>query len=379
MKFSKVTLRKKKLAKGRISLYLDFYPPVLHTETGKETRREFLNLHYIDRPRTPADTTEKENCLALAASIRLKREVQIRDGQAGISAVKGKESFLVFFSIQAEKQTGSTAKGYKQTLKHLADFVGTGNDVPFQSVTPEFADNFQHYLQTKARNKTAGRTGGLSNNTTISYFVKFMAIVGKAVSGGHIQTNFPKSPRAKPKETIRDFLTLEELQALAATPCELDYLKNASLFSALTGLRFSDVEKLRWEEVKETAEGYNIEFRIQKTGDMERLPISDKAYSLLGARRMPASRVFPELKYSYWLNTKLREWVAAAGIGKKIAFHCFRHTYAMLQLEGGTDLFTLSKLMGHKDIETTQIYAKVQDKKKRESVNRIDIDLSTKE
>jgi hypothetical protein len=81
MKFSKVTLRKKKLSKGRISLYLDFYPPVLHPETGKETRREFLNLHYIDRPRTPADTTEKENALTLAASIRLKREVQVRDGQ----------------------------------------------------------------------------------------------------------------------------------------------------------------------------------------------------------------------------------------------------------------------------------------------------------
>jgi integrase len=139
-----------------------------------------------------------------------------------------------------------------------------------------------------------------------------MAVIRKAVSGGHIQTNFPKPRREKPKETIRDFLTLEELQALAATPCELDYLKNASLFSALTGLRFSDIEKLRWEEVKETPEGYNIEFRVQKTGDMERQPISDKAYFLLGVRRMPASRVFPELKYSYWLNTKLREWVAAA-------------------------------------------------------------------
>jgi site-specific recombinase XerD len=81
------------------------------------------------------------------------------------------------------------------------------------------------------------------------------------------------------------------------------------------------------------------------------------------------------LEYSAYNNTLLREWVKEAGITKYITFHCFRHTYATLQLSLGTDIYTVSKLLGHRELKTTQIYAKVIDKVKREAADKIKLDI----
>ncbi|MTT07048.1 tyrosine-type recombinase/integrase, partial [Proteus mirabilis] len=71
----------------------------------------------------------------------------------------------------------------------------------------------------------------------------------------------------------------------------------------------------------------------------------------------------------------LRDWLKAAGITKHITFHCFRHTFATLQLFYGTDIYTVSKLLGHRELKTTQIYTKVVDDAKRRAVNKITIEL----
>ena len=103
--------------------------------------------------------------------------------------------------------------------------------------------------------------------------------------------------------------------------------------------------------------------------------MSDQARDLLKEIREPEERVFKGLKYSAWHNLKLQQWVMKAGISKTITFHCARHTYATLQLTLGTDIFTVSKLLGHKDIRTTQVYAKIIDEKKMEAANRIKLDF----
>ncbi len=180
----------------------------------------------------------------------------------------------------------------------------------------------------------------------------------------------------KPGEPQREFLTLDELQDLANTECELPIMKKAFLFSALTGLRWSDIQKLTWSEVQHSKEiGNYIRFRQKKTKGAETLPISEQALQLLGKRTSPADRVFVGLKYSAWHNLKLQQWVMKAKITKSISFHCARHTYATLQLTLGTDIYTVSKLLGHKDLKTTQIYAKIIDEKKKEAANRIKLNL----
>jgi integrase len=158
--------------------------------------------------------------------------------------------------------------------------------------------------------------------------------------------------------------------------CKNELMKKAFIFACLTGLRFSDIQKLKWSEMQHSAElGHYIRFVQQKTKGSETLPISDEAYNLLGAKGAQPEVVFPDLIYSDSRNADLYRWMVKAGIEKHITFHCARHTYATLQLTLGTDIFTVSKLLGHRHLKTTQIYANVIDEKKTVAANKINIGL----
>lgn len=113
----------------------------------------------------------------------------------------------------------------------------------------------------------------------------------------------------------------------------------------------------------------------QKTKGQEVLPIPEQAYNLLGERKGPKDKVFEGLVYSAHMNLHLTKWVMKAGIQKEITFHCFRHTYATLQISLGTDIYTVSKMLGHRELKTTQVYAKIVDKLKQEAANKIKLDL----
>ena len=114
-------------------------------------------------------------------------------------------------------------------------------------------------------------------------------------------------------------------------------------------------------------------FRQKKTKGAETQPISEQAFKLLGKRGDLNEIIFDGLNYSVWSNLKLQQWVMKAGISKTITFHCARHTYATLLLTMGTDIYTVSKMLGHKELKTTQIYAKIIDAKKKEAANKIQI------
>lgn len=158
--------------------------------------------------------------------------------------------------------------------------------------------------------------------------------------------------------------------------CRDQQLNSAALFSALTGLRFSDIQKLTWGEIEPIGKReYILRFTQKKTKGAETLPVSEQAVKLLGKKKDPSGKVFEGLVYSALNNNYLVKWVKSAGIRKDITFHCFRHTYATLQLSSGTDIYTVSKLLGHKDIKTTQIYAKVIDQAKRAAATKITLDL----
>ncbi len=164
-------------------------------------------------------------------------------------------------------------------------------------------------------------------------------------------------------------MTFEELQALAVTDCKYEVVKRAFLFSCLTGLRWSDVFKLTWNEVRDEYDEHRIFFTQQKTDDLEYMYISKQARELLGERNYSNPRVFVNLNYGTGTNTEILRWCMKAGITKHITFHCARHTAATLLLEAGADLYTVMKVLGHKDIRTTQIYAKIVDKRLKEASN----------
>lgn len=104
------------------------------------------------------------------------------------------------------------------------------------------------------------------------------------------------------------------------------------------------------------------------------MSISEQALQLCGERRLPEQLVFEDLPNPSWISKPLKRWIEAAGIKKSISFHCFRHSYATLQLASGTDIYTVSKMLGHTNVKTTQIYAKVVDEKKNKAAQAIKLD-----
>jgi integrase/recombinase XerD len=370
----KVHLRQRKQTKdGGISLYLEIYKGTTTTPDGKVKNLrdyEYLNLYLIDQAKAPKDKQHNKETLALAESIKSKRELEIKNGLYGFSnEFKLNTNLIDYFKNLTEKRLQSTGNygNWDSTLKYLIKFAGT--QVSFKEVDKTFCENFRDYLKDTAR-KASGQP--LSSSSVSSYFNKFRACLKEAVRKKIISTN-PADDVTNPKSihSPREYLTLNELKAIVKAECRYEVLKRAFIFSCLTGLRWSDINKLKWSEVQNTGNGWRITFNQQKTGGLEYLDISDQARGYLGEVGNRDSKVFEGLKYSSYMNVELSKWMMRAGITKDITFHCGRHTMAVLLLTLGTDIFTVSKLLGHSELKTTQVYAKIIDEKKREAVNKI--------
>jgi len=370
---TKVKLRTKPIKGNRQTLYLDFYPPIQKTN-GKITRREFLGLYIFDKPKTPVEKQFNKETKALAQNIWAKRQLEIQSNQYGFLSSKDQDAnFINYFRVLAEKHEQTTRKIWFIVLHYLQKF--TGGTLRFADLNLQFCNDFKEYILKVQRR--GSKPIIISQNTALCYFSKIRAALKQALKDGLLKTDINlQIERIKEIETERQFLTLDELNSLVQTECYLPVLKQAALFSALTGLRFSDIQKLVWGEVQHNdPEGYYLQFRQQKTKGMAILPISEQAYNLMGQPGNPTEKVFNGLKYNAYNTVYLKRWVLKAGITKDISFHCFRHTYATLQLSAGTDIFTISKMLGHRDLKTTMIYAKIINKAKCETTNKIKLDF----
>lgn len=383
---TKVSLRQKKISKGRKSLYLDFYPPIPHPETGEPTRREFLGLYIYEKPKTPIDKQHNTETLKIGESIRQKRENFLNKPEIYSEYEKeqlrkkalGEQCFIEYFRKLANKRKASNHDNWVSALNYIEAF--TNGKLKFADLNQKFLEDFKEYLLTTKSNRSNKTT--LSQNSAVSYFNKVKAALKQAYKDGILQTDLnAKISPIKAAETRREYLTIEELNKLVKTPCNNPLLKRAALFSALTGLRFSDIQKMTWGELEYiNGQGYFLNFNQKKTKGVEVLPISEQAYSFTegteNPKDMPQDKpVFEGLKYSAYHNKHLFQWIGAAGITKDITFHCFRHTFATLQLFNGTDIYTVSKMLGHKDLKTTQVYAKIVDEAKRTAANKIKLDM----
>ncbi len=374
----KVHLRQRKQSSnGKISLYLEYYKGTSKTANGmvKALREyEYLDLYLIDKPKNTVEREQNKKILELANTIKSRRELEIKNGQYGFTPdFKAKAVFLDYFKAETATKLQSAGNGgnWRSTLKHLTNYISAeyAPGFAFSEIDERFCTGFKTYLNEKART-SAGQH--LSPSSQHSYYSKLKACLRQAVKEKIIQNNPSEGiplPRAvSPK---REYLTHEELQKLADAECRYDVLKRAFMFSCLTGLRWSDVQKMTWKEVQRFGEGWRVVFHQQKTKGLQYLDISQQARGLLGNEGKLDERVFMGLNYSSYMNTALAQWMLRAGITKDITFHCARHTYAVLQLNYGTDIFTLSKMLGHSEIKTTMIYSQILDEKRLEAANRI--------
>lgn len=352
-------VKKKRKETGKIELLLSYY---------EKKVRSFKSLGIVlfdpdFQKLTNEQKRHNREKLLQAEMICNAEKDKVIQGNFGIETIqKQRSSFIAF--VERVAQERNTSKGnegnWYSMIKHLKNFVQ--HDVTFEQVDVKFLNDFKLYLD-----KVVQNTGKpLSSNSKVAYYNKLRAALKQAVREDIIR----KSPAMytvgfKSEDVQRQFLTAEELKNVAKADCEIPIIKSAFLFSCLTGLRWSDVMKLKWSEVfHDESNGFYIRFRQQKTKGTETQFLSSEAVDLVGERGLPDDLVFKGLKYSSWSNQRLAQWVMRAGVTKTITFHCARHTFAVLQLDGGTDIYTLSKLLGHKDIKTTLVYSKILDKNK---------------
>ena len=377
MKKTNVTLRKRTLPSGKISLYLDFFPAVYNPKTGKFSRREYLGLYMSVNPKNSKEKAINSESLYKAEIICANRLNELNKKQIYTAfelerihlKEVGEKSFIQFLRETAQSRTGNNAEIWKYAIIHFEMFL-KHSDILMAEIDVTVIEDFRDYLLNAKCLRKKGKL--LAQNTALSYFNKVKATLKKAYKKGYLQKDVNAAVEGiREQESQRNFLTMEEARRLFDAPCKNQAVRRASIFSMLTGMRYSDIAKLTWDELQHSSsEGYCIRFTQQKTDRPVTLPISDEAAELLGTKTASHRKIFHDLK-KWNVDRVLPVWISAANIDKHVTFHCFRHTYATLQMASGTDIFTVSKMLGHKNIKTTQIYTKIIDERKRETKAKI--------
>ncbi|MFT3903885.1 MAG: site-specific integrase [Niabella sp.] len=404
---TKVTVRLRKSEfRKEWYVYLESYPVMISGKKTPQRVREYLNRSVttveFDKKR-PAKTTvnsisykpkrddngiivcksesDRETML-YADSVRKLRQreydnIELYNELDQIQAEqkeKSQENFVKYFETLIKRRHKNNSESIRINWERSVDFLISygGDEIPFSKIDIKFCEDFKPFLLNASRG--GNKKGTLSQNSASTYFSVFKAALKQAFIDGYFTTDISAKIKGIPsEESRREYLTIDELNTLVATPCENNVLKRAALFSALTGLRHSDIQKLKWNEISVENNQPRINFTQKKTKGVEYMPISQQALEICGEPKSPNDLVFENLTNAAWINRPLKNWVAKAGIHKNITFHCFRHTFATLQLSNGTDIYTVSKMLGHTNVKTTQVYAKVIDEKKNKAAEAIQL------
>ena len=267
----------------------------------------------------------------------------------------------------------ATYKRYKTTLKHTRDFVDWNfkkQDVDVRSLNFKFISDFEFYL------KGVKRVG---HNATMKYLANLKKIVLICVKTDIL----PKDPffafKMAKHEVDRIALTEQELRSVAnkvfSIP-RLEQVRDVFLFCCYTGLAYADVAKLRSSELGEGRKGEMwINIKRQKTDTASRIPLLPPALKLLKKYEshvgISDGHLLPVLS-NQKMNAYLKEIGDVCGIIKPITFHLARHTFATtITLSNGVPIETVSKMLGHRSLKTTQLDAKILDKKVSDDMQRL--------
>ena len=368
----------KKLASGSKAVYLVFH------SHGKRTY-ENLGL-YIIPERTQADKAQNANTLLTVNTIKAQRIVELANDKAGIRQDKARGKMLLvdwlehFKAIKLRNgQSKSNAVTINNLILHIKAYKG--DKIMMKQVDKAFCEGFITYLSTCKTIGTLKPKKGehkpkpMAKATATLYFNAFVCALNSAVKAEIIDSNPVAKIDKDTKKPIRNqgstrtYLSLNEIKALMAAKCPNEELKRAFFFACFCGLRISDIKKLTWAEIQQDGEQLIVNTTMKKTGKAIVLPISKEAAKWLPESEDKTGLVFAQLPTQSTINDDVKVWAKRAGITKDMVFHTSRHTFATTALTLGADLYTTSKLLGHQNLRTTQIYAEIVNKKKTDAVN----------
>lgn len=259
-----------------------------------------------------------------------------------------------------------TMERYKTSLEHTRTFIkwkfGT-EDLPISKLSFEFATDYEFWLKTVRK---------CAHNTSIKYVANFKKIVNHCVRNGWLTRDPFLGYKMIKKEVDVNPLTKEELQVLREkqfASVRMDQVRDIFLFCCYTGLAYADIHKLKRSEIIIGVDGGKWIFTSRlKTDSASRIPLLPEALRIMEKYNthpqcVERDRVLP-VSTNQKMNGYLKEIGDICGITKKFTTHIARHTFATtITLGNGVPIETVSKMLGHKNLKTTQHYAKIIDKK----------------
>ena len=407
-----VKLRKKPISSG-YSLFLEFTNNHnqekiylrMHQSKGNNPLLRNADTEMWNRADKIRQKVEGYIVDKIADTLEYAYKLYLEETNKEISEKDKKNKTLLAFleEFKADKEKKGQSKSQATTINNLILYVKDftqGENVLLKDVDKEWCEDFMYYLSKTnsfVRNRfkkgsntehiaTEGEKSSkpLAKSTAKLYYNTFVSALWFAENKDLIINPAKKIKKddkkpLKGEDSQREFLTIEELERMKETFVRNQETKRAFLFGCYVGLRVSDIKSLTYGDIKEeqTAKGKQI-FVIRKmmikTRKNVSVPLSNKALSYLPdnfTQRPKDERVF-DLPGESSMNGMLKTWARDAGVNKVVTFHTSRHTFATLALTLGADIYTTSKLLGHQNVRTTQIYAEVIDAKKEQAISLFD-------
>ena len=258
---------------------------------------------------------------------------------------------------------------YEVVYRHLRTFIRTRyqlEDIRVKYVTIKLIQAFEQYLRVDL---------GLKNNTVWVYMIAFKHIIELARAAGAIRTDPFLTFKNRFEQVERGYLTEEELQRILLfqtdNPMQA-HVRDLFVFAAFTGLSYADVKALRWENVRTLFDGQTwIVTRRRKTNTPSNLLLLDIPRKIMARSGQPDAKQVFYVPSNTCCNDYLVDMGQRCSIATRITFHIARHTFATLSLSKGVPIETLSSILGHTNIRTTQIYAKITNKKISEDMTAL--------
>ena len=255
-------------------------------------------------------------------------------------------------------RTIATYRKYEVTRRHLADFIHDKynlSDIPIREITPMFITDFELYLRTACK---------CGYNTAAKFLLFLKSIIIVARNNGILTKDPFANYKIQMKKVDRGYLTEDEIKIILKKKMvseRLEHVRDLFIFSCFTGLAYSDVANLREENIRKSFDGKLwIMTKRQKTNTDVNVPLLDIPKMILKKYKgkLPNGKILPVIS-NQKLNAYLKEIADICGIKKNLTFHLARHTFATTTtLAKGVPIETVSKMLGHTNIETTQIYAR---------------------
>ena len=363
-------------------------------------RKVLLTKWNSDAGKMRGTTSEVRELNKYMATIRTKLnkiQEQLSEKETLVTAQKIKNTYLgktikhkmlleIFqeHNNKVEKLIGKdfaagTAERYKTALKHVRGYIKLEyllSDIPVKDVDHKFISGFEYYLKT---------TRNCSHNTAIKYITNFKKIIRIAFANDWISKDPFTSWKARLKIVDREFLTVEEIQTMVEKELHterLNQVKDIFIFCCFTGLAYSDVKKLSANNVVIGIDGGKwIKINRSKTDTRSNIPILPTAEAILEKyaedSKIQRNQLLLPVLSNQKMNAYLKEIADLCKINKNLTFHLARHTFATtVTLSNGVPIESVSKMLGHKSLKTTQHYAKILDRKVSDDMLALKVKLA---